>query len=394
MKKILILGAGIYQVPLIKKAKENNFYTIVVSIPGQYPGFKFADKVYYNDTRDKNAVMSICRDENVSGVLTAGTDVAISTIGEVCEKLNLTGISSETGYLCTNKMAMKETFSKHHVNTPKFLKVNNLGEAVDAFKFLSKPVVFKAVDSSGSRGISIVDSDSEINKAYKYAKMHTEQNYIVVEEYIKGLEFGAQSSIIDDKIQFILNHGDMLFQGDANVPIGHYVPIDLSAEIEKKIYDELEKCRIALKLNNCVINADFILRENSVLVLEIGARAGATALPELVSIHYGVDYYQYLIDLSLGLKPTLTIADRTPCAGMLLSSKKTGKIKRIINKNDEDEDGIDISFDYNVGDHVREFKVGPDRIGQVLVKGKEIESVRKKLDLILSNIIIEVEDIE
>ena len=32
MKKILILGAGIYQVPLIKKAKEMGLYTIV----GQY----------------------------------------------------------------------------------------------------------------------------------------------------------------------------------------------------------------------------------------------------------------------------------------------------------------------------------------------------------------------
>ena len=34
MKKLMIMGAGIYQVPLIKKAKEMGIYTIVVSIPG------------------------------------------------------------------------------------------------------------------------------------------------------------------------------------------------------------------------------------------------------------------------------------------------------------------------------------------------------------------------
>ena len=52
MKKLMILGAGVYQVPLIKRAKEKGLYTIVVSIPGDYPGFKLADKIYYENTTD------------------------------------------------------------------------------------------------------------------------------------------------------------------------------------------------------------------------------------------------------------------------------------------------------------------------------------------------------
>ena len=52
MKKILILGASIYQVPLIQTAKRLGFYTIVASIPGEYPGFALADKVYYINTVD------------------------------------------------------------------------------------------------------------------------------------------------------------------------------------------------------------------------------------------------------------------------------------------------------------------------------------------------------
>ena len=53
MKKIMILGAGIYQVPLIETAKRMGLYTIVVSIPGNYPGFALADKVYYENTVDE-----------------------------------------------------------------------------------------------------------------------------------------------------------------------------------------------------------------------------------------------------------------------------------------------------------------------------------------------------
>ena len=52
MKKILILGAGVYQVPLIKTAKRLGIQSVVCSIPGNYPGFGLADKMYYENTTD------------------------------------------------------------------------------------------------------------------------------------------------------------------------------------------------------------------------------------------------------------------------------------------------------------------------------------------------------
>ena len=57
MKKLMIMGAGIYQVPLIKKAKEMGIYTIAVSIPGNYPGFALADKVIYENTVDYEKIL-------------------------------------------------------------------------------------------------------------------------------------------------------------------------------------------------------------------------------------------------------------------------------------------------------------------------------------------------
>lgn len=41
----MILGASVYQVPLILTARKMGLYTIVASIPGDYPGFALADKV-------------------------------------------------------------------------------------------------------------------------------------------------------------------------------------------------------------------------------------------------------------------------------------------------------------------------------------------------------------
>ena len=57
MKNLMIMGAGIYQVPLIKTAKRMGVHTIVVSIPGNYPGFALADEVCYENTVDYEAVL-------------------------------------------------------------------------------------------------------------------------------------------------------------------------------------------------------------------------------------------------------------------------------------------------------------------------------------------------
>ena len=40
-----------------------------------------------------------------------------------------------------------------------------------------------------------------------------------------GEEFGAQAFVLDGEVQFILPHGDYVFQGDTGVPIGHLPPM-------------------------------------------------------------------------------------------------------------------------------------------------------------------------
>ena len=81
--------------PLIKTAKRLGIYTIVSSIYGNYPGFELADKVYYENTVDYRKILSIARHEQVDGIVTAGTDVAVITIGKVCDALGLKGLSFE-----------------------------------------------------------------------------------------------------------------------------------------------------------------------------------------------------------------------------------------------------------------------------------------------------------
>ena len=393
MKKIMILGAGIYQVPLIQRAKKLGIYSIVVSIPGNYPGFALADKIYYENTTDWKAILKIAREEKIDGIVTAGTDVAVITIGKVCDEMGLCGLSYEGAQVATNKLKMKEVYELHDVRTAKYRKIAfddpQMYEKIDE---LTLPVIFKAVDSSGSRGITRTNTKEEFAEAIALAKKYTRQDYFIVEEFIEGEEFGAQAFVYNGKVQFILPHGDYVYQGDTGVPIGHFAPYNLSPEIIVDAKHQLEMAIEAMGLDNCAINADFILKDNQTYVLEIGGRSGATCLAELTSIYYGFDYYEKILLAALGEKDLSFESDlAVPNASHLLMSDRDGVIKSITNENEPNPDIYEIQFDYGVGEKVSKFRIGPHRIGHVVTKGKTLEASVELLKEAMDKIHIEVE---
>jgi hypothetical protein len=79
----MILGAGCYQVPLIRKAKQMGLETCVVSIPGDYPGIPLSDYFLALDTRDRAAILHAAREHKVNAVVTSATDVGIPALERV-----------------------------------------------------------------------------------------------------------------------------------------------------------------------------------------------------------------------------------------------------------------------------------------------------------------------
>ena len=391
MKKLMIMGAGIYQVPLIKTAKEMGIHTIAVSIPGNYPGFAWADEVLHINTVDSEAVLAAAKERGIDGICTAGTDVAVMTIGRVNDALGLSGISYEAAKLACDKVLMKQCYEENGVRTARYRKVYFDEDAQEKIRGLEYPLIFKIVDSSGSRGITKVESPDQVEGAIANAKAFTRKAYYIVEEFITGSEFGAQAFVMDGKVQFILPHGDYIFQGSTGVPAGHFAPFALTEEEEADCRETTERALRAMKVDNCACNCDFIMRDGKTYVLEIGGRSGATCLAELVSIYYGYDYYRKIIEVALGEKPDFPTDQAVPNASKLLMSDRDGEIIALANRNPkEDKNLYEVQFDYTVGDQVKKFHVGPHRIGHVITQGTTLEEATQALDRALGNITIEV----
>lgn len=365
----MILGAGTYQVPLIQTARRMGLYTIVVSIPGDYQGFALADKIYELDTRDKERILEAAREEQIDGICTSGTDVAVSTIGYVCEKMGLSGIPQEAAAILTDKALMKEAFLKGGVSASTGMRVYSLAEARGAAERIGYPVVVKRVDSSGSRGITVVEQPEKLDEAYCYASERTTKDYVLVEGFIRGTEIGVDGFVQDGQLVFLAPHTKFVYRGkNTTIPVGHAFPYHCTQEVYDEIGRQMQAAVSAAGADQCSVNADVFVDGNKVSIIEMGGRTGATCIPELISIYYGFDFYEKMLRSALGEQVEFNCTGSQPCMAKLLLSPVEGKITSIDKEGIRalEEQGVTVSLDFPAGHKVFAMADGTDRIGHII----------------------------
>lgn len=396
-KRLMILGAGRGQVSLIKTAKAMGMTTIVGTLPNNnLPGISLADEVCYMDISNPEEVLYKAKDCNLDGITTCCLDTGVNSVGMVSEHLGLYGLSEYSARLCSNKLNMKTILIDNGVNTAKFFKIENIDELNIALDNLNLPVIIKATDLQGSRGIYISRTREEAVKGFELSIEETKKDYCIVEEYIEGWEFGAQSFVYNGEILFVLPHGDNTFMSHTAVPVGHYVPLDCKEELISQAINQSKLAINALGLNNCAVNIDLIAKDGVIYVIELTGRVGANCLPELVSINYGINYYEMIAALAIGENPrqifeNKAIEQQAGLAKMIISEEKSGILKNISYEGVNDPDIFEITFFKEIGDEIHKFENSNDCIGQIIVKGIDMEACEQKVKEVLSNIKIILE---
>lgn len=392
MKQVMVLGAGIYQLPLIQKAREMGLYTVAVSIYGPYPGFAVADECIYLDTIDSGAVLLEARKRKIDAVCTTGTDVAIPTLACICDDLKLPGVSCQAARMLTDKCAMKEMFSHGGVRTADFFVVENEEEAARAAEKLGYPVVVKAPDSSGSRGITSVGRPESLTEAVAEAKRVSRNGRMVVERFLDGCEIGVDGFVLRGEVVLCLPHNKSVYRtARTGIPAGHSFPFAGDEALRKEILRQLRLVIAASGADNCAFNADIIVCNGMPYVVEVGARAGATGIPEAISLHTGVDYYRLIIDAAQGRAQIPHIIGHTPAMSRLIFAEKSGRIRSINEPllSLAREGTHSLSLDCRPGDSVSAPRNGTDRIGQLVLATDKEDVALGKMALIHQAIEIE-----
>lgn len=129
VKTLLIVCGGIEATHGIKLARDMGHHVVVSDMNANAPGMKLADHAITASTYDINETVAAARDfhENIQpidGVMCIGSDVPL-TVASVASDLSLPGISLESAYLASDKLAMKDCFKATGVPIPWYSAVNS-----------------------------------------------------------------------------------------------------------------------------------------------------------------------------------------------------------------------------------------------------------------------------
>ena len=156
--RVLMIGAGIGQIPLCQLIKQRGCFLIVVTIPGNYPCIALADKVYFIDIYDREEIVRVAREENIDAVISDQNDLMMPTVAYVAEHLGLPGNTFAQVNSYCNKNIFRENCDKLSIPSPKHCKVHQQEIPAD-FTNVSFPWVVKPEDSQSSIGVAKVDNE-------------------------------------------------------------------------------------------------------------------------------------------------------------------------------------------------------------------------------------------
>lgn len=394
-KRIMILGASYSQIPLYKAAKRMGIHTIAASIPGPYSGFDYADERCYVNIGDPEAVLSAARERKIDGIATCSLDLGMASIGAVCEALQLPGPGREAALCASDKWEMKKKLTGAGVQTAAWRQVSCEEELEEALVKLHFPVIVKAVDLMGSRGIYRSNTPDEARENYKKTMAETKKTYCLIEEFIEGEIFGVEAMVQNGNLIYQLpNNIEAFYGGDTPTPVGHSVPFKELDSLGEQIREQVRLAVCALGLDNCPVNCDMIKKDGKVYVIELTGRSGATGLSEMVGIYYGLDYYEMILRVALGMDTAAYFKNgrkKVPNLTHTLMADRAGIVKSIRDTNPKADDIRELSFNIVPGDEVRIYRNGRDRIGQVILQGTSLEACETRLKEILDGIKLEVE---
>jgi len=378
MKRIMILGASILQVPAITKAKEMGLEVIAVDADKHAVGFQYADTCLTISTNDIPRVVEAAKMYQIDGVMTLASDMPMRTVAAVSEALGVRGINADTALKATDKAIMRQCLAEHGVPVPRFYTVSTYEEYLEAVASFLVKFIVKPADNSGSRGVYLISDLSDkdaIMRAYTYSKEYSRSGHIVVEDYMEGKEVSVETLSLDGNVHVIQITDKMTTGAPHFVEMGHSQPTLHEPEVAERIRQVAVAAVQAIGIQNGPSHTEIMVTAEGPKIVELGARLGGDCITtHLVPMSTGIDMVECCIKIALGEKPDLRRKFDKGSAIRYFDSK-AGIIKSIGGIEEARHvDGVQqVSFVKNVGDSVLNIKSSSDRIGFVIAQSDDAD---------------------
>ena len=331
-KRVLILNGSLSEIPLIEEAHKLGYYVITSGNSPKLIGHQYADEYVKADYSNKDEILKLVKEHNVSRIISCANDFGTITASYVAEKMGWPGHDSyEAELILHQKDLMKKMFYENGIRTPRSMPFTDENEAIEYARTADYPLIIKATDLTGGKGINKAENFEEARKAISIAFNASRVKHIVVEDFIVGHQESFVGFIVNQKVACGMNC-------NCYSPINPYLiqsevmPGDYYEALKDELTAIMEKiCRL-LNLADGVFTLQYLVKDGVPYIIELMKRCLGNQFLTPVSAVTGFPWHEGLVRAEMGLDCTCLKAEK-PFAKNAghhgIMCRRNGTIKRV-----------------------------------------------------------------
>jgi biotin carboxylase len=385
-KRLMMLGGSRFQVPAIKHAKSRGHYVITCDYLPDNPGHAFSDEYHNVSTTDEAQVLDLAQRLGIDGIVAYASDPAAPTAALVGNELGLPSNPYDSVNVLTQKDLFRTFLANNGFNSPKHISFTNVNDANNHVITKTFPLVVKPVDSSGSKGVTVIRSADELATAYELANSFSRAKRVIIEEFVPKQEYQiAGDGFVQEGVLTFRCFANEHFRTTGNnlVPIGESFPSLFPEYVLSNVHKEIQRLLTLLEIRTGALNFDIRIDDaGKIWLMEIGPRNGGNLIPEVIQLATGVNLIQYTVDAALGLPlDRLSIPDNVRCYSCyMIHSEEDGvfdclDVDRTLRSCIEET-----SLWVRPGDSVNRFEGSHNTLGTMILKFSNPQTMVQKMD--------------
>jgi biotin carboxylase len=397
-KRLMIIGSGWEQIPLIESAKANGYY-VVATNPYPVPEvLKLVDTVERLDPRDLTKAVYLAEKYEVNGVTADQCDYSRYAAVYVTNQLDHRHKGNFlAAQLTTNKKWMRERCLARDVLQPAFSPCSILEQAHDAAMCLGFPLVVKPVDNRGSFGVQIVGNIQDLAAAFFYAIANSHSREVLIESYIKGTHVTVDGCIDQQGRHHNLAVATKeVAAGPTPIITEVYYPARLPKDMIKHIQITNTKVIDALDITDGLTHSEYIVDENGNCFLVEAANRGGGVLTsgKIIPLLTDVDVSGLLIANAMGEAFSVRPYETGVHVKLGFFTFKPGKAREVngVESAMRQEGTVHIRLSIQPGNSIDLPRSGAGRHGFAIVKGRSEKEVRARFESLQTRISIVYEN--
>ena len=383
----MLLGGIRYLLPVIKAAHEQGYYVITADYLPDNIAHKYSDEYVNVSIIDKEAVLRVAKEKEIDGIMSFGVDPGVISASYVQNKLGLPSFGPyESVEILQNKDKFRDFLKVNGFNVPWAFGFSSVEEALENSNKFTYPLIVKPTDSAGSKGVTRVDTESNLKTALLYAQEHSIKGNIIVEEFIekRGCSSDTDSYAKDGKLQFVSFCAQRFDTNATNpyAPAAYSWPSTFTKKEEEYLTSEIQRLITLLGMKTSVFNIETrIALDNKPYIMELTPRGGGNRLCEMIRYATGVDMITAITRAMVGDEPD--IIEQLPYNGywaeIILHSDSDGEFVEIQIAPSLNAEVVEKDLWVKSGDYVHSFEAANDAIGTLVLRFETNEELEKAI---------------